>query len=214
MTSFQTLSANLAALPVKDQAFAQSLLDQAAKKGLSDKQMFWVEKLAARATGSEPAAAAPAQVGNFAGVIALFQAAKAHKAFPKISLLLDDGRKIVLTLAGEKAKMPGTVNVTDGGKFGSNVWYGRVDPTGAWQVSGKVDHATQVKLAGLLALLANDPAGTAAEYGVTTHHCCFCQKELTHPDSKAVGYGPDCADHFGLPWGAKTTKALTCEGVA
>jgi hypothetical protein len=206
-----TLTENLASLPAKDQAFAHSLLSASHP---SEKQMYWIMKLAQRATGTAPAAAPAVEVGNFAGVIALFAAAKQHKAFPKIALKLNDGRKIVLSLAGEKAKQPGTVNVTDGGKFGSNVWYGRVSPDGAWQVSGKVDHATQLAVAGLLAVLANDPAGTAAAYGVATHHCCFCQKELTHPDSKAVGYGPDCAEHFGLPWGAKTTAALSCEGVA
>jgi len=29
---------------------------------------------------------------------------------------------------------------------------------------------------------------------------------LTDPRSVAVGYGPDCADNYGLPWGA-----LQCE---
>jgi hypothetical protein len=208
---YKFLSDNVAKLPAKDQEFALSLLS---KHSWSEKQHFWINKLAERAAGTAPAPTAAVEVGDFSGVIALFQVAKEHKAFPKISLRLDDGRKIVLSLAGEKAKQPGTVNVTDGGKFGSNVWYGRVTPTGAWQVSKAIDAGTERDLAGLLAVLANDPAGTAAEYGIATHHCCFCQKEITHPDSKAVGYGPDCAEHFGLPWGKKASAALSCEGVA
>jgi hypothetical protein len=206
MTPIQTLSANLSALPAKDQSFAQSLLNQATTKGLSDKQMFWVEKLAARATGTAPVEA-PAQVGNFAGVIALFATAKAHLKFPKIRLALTDGRKVVLSVAGPKAKHPGTINVTDGEKFGANVWYGRVDVAGAFQVNHAVDHATQVALAGLLAVLANDPAGTAAAYGKLTASCCFCNLTLTDPKSVEVGYGPICASNYSLPWGLK------CESV-
>jgi hypothetical protein len=214
MTPIQTLSAHIATLPAKDQSFAQSLLNQATTKGLSEKQMFWVEKLAARATGTTPVEA-PAQVGNFAGVIALFATAKAHLKFPKIRLALADGRKVVLSVAGPKAKHPGTINVTDGEKFGANVWYGRVDADGAFQINHAIDHATQVALTGLLAVLANDPAGTAAAYGGIAKSCCFCGKEITTVESKAVGYGPDCADHFGLPWGAKAARAaLSCEGVA
>jgi hypothetical protein len=197
------LSDNYTKLPAKDHAFAQSLL---ASQTLSEKQHAWIVRLADRAAGVVVEAPA-VQVGNFAGVIALFETAKAHLKFPKIRLQLNDGRKVVLTLAGQNAKAPGTVNVTDGGKFPANVWYGRVTPAGEWQVSGKIDAATQRDVAGLLAVLANDPAGTAAAYGTMTGSCCFCALTLTDARSIEVGYGPICASHYQLPWGLK------CESV-
>lgn len=32
-----------------------------------------------------------------------------------------------------------------------------------------------------------------------TGHCSFCQRELTDAGSLEVGYGPICADRWGLP---------------
>jgi hypothetical protein len=206
-----TLTENLASLSAKDQEFAHSLLSA---RFPSEKQMYWIGKLAARATSPAPAAVPTTQVGNFAGVIALFNTGHANLKFPKIRLQLDDGRKVVLSLAGPAAKQPGTVNVTDGGAYGSNVWYGRVDANGAWQVSGKVDAATQAKLATLLTALAADPATVAAAYGRMTGSCCFCALTLTDQRSVSVGYGPVCAGNYGLPWGARAASTLSCEGVA
>lgn len=44
-------------------------------------------------------------------------------------------------------------------------------------------------------------AEEAKAFGDSTHHCVFCHKGLTTKESKAVGYGPVCADNYGLPWG-------------
>lgn len=33
------------------------------------------------------------------------------------------------------------------------------------------------------------------------HHCVFCARKLTNEASITVGYGPDCAANYGLPWG-------------
>jgi hypothetical protein len=51
---------------------------------------------------------------------------------------------------------------------------------------------------------AQNPLEAAKLYGTLTGNCCFCGRELT--DNKAgrsveVGYGPICAEKWGLPWG-------------
>lgn len=33
------------------------------------------------------------------------------------------------------------------------------------------------------------------------HNCCFCHHPLNDTRSENAGYGPDCADKYGLPWG-------------
>ncbi len=71
----ELLQKNLGAVPQKDQEFATSLLTQAKKgKSLSDKQMYWVTKLASAAMGI-PVFTRPAEVnvGEFSGVIDLFK---------------------------------------------------------------------------------------------------------------------------------------------
>jgi len=108
----------------------------------------------------------------------------------------------VLSVAGPAARLPGTVNLTDGKPYGQNTWFGRVDPaTGAWEPSSKVDAQTTTAITALLANFAKDPAKVASLYGKLTGNCCFCSRDLTDQRSVSVGYGPICAGHYGLPWG-------------
>jgi hypothetical protein len=200
--SIQTLQQVLPQLSLKDQDFAKSLIARAASgKALSDKQLPWVDTLIARAT-TPKAEPVKTDLGSFKGVIALFDAF--HKnapklKHPKIRLQTADGKPVCLSIAGAKAKAPGTINVTDGGKFGENEWYGRIDKDGQWTQSLKA-HAS---LAPLLKALARHPAQTAAAYGKLTGNCCFCRIPLTTAESTEVGYGPVCAKNYGLPWGNK-----------
>jgi len=42
--------------------------------------------------------------------------------------------------------------------------------------------------------------------------CCFCGKGLTVPGSKEAGYGPDCAQLYGLKWTYATQDASEATG--
>lgn len=195
MTNLETLRTNLAALTAGDRAFAESLLAQAARRGLSDKQLLWVGKLAARAT--TPAAPAIA-LGNFAGMIALFDRARAHLDHPAIILLLDtENIEIRLSVAGPNARLPGTINVAEPGSFGGGRFFGRILRDGTFQASRETQPA---RLAELLAAFAADPAGVAAAHGILTGRCCFCRRKLSDPRSTAIGYGETCAGHYDLPY--------------
>lgn len=46
-------------------------------------------------------------------------------------------------------------------------------------------------------------AEQAAEFGHAHHICVFCCRDLSTPESTAVGYGPVCAKTHNLPWGTK-----------
>lgn len=50
-------------------------------------------------------------------------------------------------------------------------------------------------------------ADEAALFGHTTHRCVFCARKLSRGESTAVGYGPDCASNYGLPWGKEAEAA-------
>lgn len=52
-----------------------------------------------------------------------------------------------------------------------------------------------------LAEMSKDPVGFMARTSKDMCRCCYCDKPLTDKRSKDVGYGPDCAEHWGLPWG-------------
>lgn len=181
-------------LSQKNMEFAASLIQQhMTKKSLSDKQWYWVERLVEEA-GAPVEAMPTADVGDFAGVIALFDFAKSKLKWPKITLETPDGVKVQLSVSGPSAKHPGTVNVTDGRPYGQNTWYGRVFTDGTYQKSGQSTDA----LVDFLKLLSLNPAQIAVAYGHSHGHCCFCNTKLTAPNSKAAGFGPVCADNWGL----------------
>lgn len=54
--------------------------------------------------------------------------------------------------------------------------------------------------------LAENPAKVAADYGRLSGRCCFCKIELTDEKSIAVGYGPQCARSYGLPYGVQAMR--------
>ena len=199
-TVMAELEANYKTLAVKDHAFALSLIDQFKKKGsLSPKQQHWAEKLLLWATSKKPTTQTPnVAVGDFSGVYALFAKAKEHLLFPKIRLLLSDQTNLTLALSGSKSKVPGVVNLTDGGKYGKNVWYGRVYPEGKFEAAQKIDADKLALIEETLKKLAANPAEVVAAHGKLTGNCSFCDSPLSHDNSTAVGYGPVCAKNFGL----------------
>ncbi len=199
--AISTLTANLANLTdSRDIDFAQSLLQQFTRKGdLSPKQWPYVIKLADKATGKVVERKTVA-VGSMKTLIDLFAKAKAHLKRPAIVLQDPTVGEIRLSEAGSKARVPGSINVTTPGSFGERVWYGRVTQQGDFQMSPKV--VTPPELVSALKVFAADPVAAATKHGYLTGRCCFCNRKLEDERSTAVGYGPICADHFGLPWGA------------
>lgn len=209
MTNMQTLRDLREAgnVPEQDHRFVDSLIRADATKGLSLKQSQWVARLVERFTAPAPK---PTALPSVAGVVALLAQAKARGLkFPKLWLNIStrDGGEhpLRITVAGEKSRTPGYLMLTDGEPFGSSRFYGRISPAGALEI-GRDGPAVADALVALLTRLAKDPAGVAAEFGHLTGHCCFCSLALKDERSVAVGYGPVCAEKFGVPWG-ETPKA-------
>lgn len=117
--------------------------------------------------------------------------------FPKVRLAFgSDDSPLAFTRAGDKARFPGSVNLTDGRGFGNNVWYGRVTAEGDFQPSRNAANLPRESKAALWALLQRFKAGEAemvfAEFGKRFGICCCCGRELTNPESVALGIGPIC----------------------
>ena len=107
---------------------------------------------------------------------------------------------MVLSIAGPRSKYSGQIQITDGGTYPHNRYYGRIDGQGNWTRHRDADSGVEA----ILRRLGDDPAGTAAEYGKLTGNCCFCSKHLEDERSTDQGYGPVCAKNFNLPWGNKS----------
>lgn len=197
--TIRTLGDNLAKLSDKDQEFATSLLRGVAKYGSPTvKQAHWLAVLADRAVNGTPVKPAAVEIGDLGRVVELFGKAARHLKHPAIVL---DGGGIAyrLSVAGPTAKYPGSINVTSLGGFAERSWYGRIFSDGRYEPS----HAAPAGVERHLRRFAADPVGVAGEHGKLTGACCFCNRRLDDERSTAVGYGPVCADHFGLPWGER-----------
>ncbi len=140
---------------------------------------------------------ANSQTLNVSGVFALFETAISNSLkYPKIRLQTSNGQNVVLSRAGDKSKYTGQIQITDGRPYGANTYFGRIDKDGIFHVS-----TLDASVSALLARLSDNPADVASEYGRLTGQCCFCGLALKDARSTAVGYGPICADKFGLAWG-------------
>lgn len=192
---------NRAKLDEYKRGVALDLLRKGQRYGFSPKQadyLIALAKLADRGAVNER----PRVDINGAKLIAWFDAAASKLKWPKVWLELSDGSPLKLHRAGDRSRTPGALHVTDGGPFGDNVWYGRVDRDGTLtEGRAMTDEVREV-----LKRLADDPAGVAAAHGHKTGSCCFCNRELSDERSTSVGYGPICAGKFGLPWGGVGTE--------
>jgi hypothetical protein len=201
----QSLTDGIELLPKFNQSFARDLVAQQKKKGyLSEKQWEWVERFAdaVECAGVPDFTKEFAQVGDMHGVMALFHKTKENLKWPKIVLQTKGGQKVALGLAGPQSKHHGSVVVTDGVGYPFNKFFGVISPEGRWEPTGDIHSKEGLKddLTNILSQLAKRPAAVAAQYGVLTGNCCFCNTKLTDPKSTAVGYGPTCAKQWGMLW--------------
>jgi len=52
----------------------------------------------------------------------------------------------------------------------------------------------------LIKEIESNPAVNIGAKGKESGTCCFCTRILNNPGSIHYGYGPVCADKYGLPW--------------
>lgn len=178
-----------------DIMFGNTLLRKKRQYGsLSADQWAWVHKLVVDEL--HPPQPQVAEIGSMAGVIALFERAKQALKYPKIHLRVPaTGQDVCLSVAGSGSKYPGTVIVTDGGRFGANKFFGRIS------TDGRFSESLSARAAGLEDLLrefASRPAEVASAHGKLTGQCAFCNTKLSDPRSTAIGIGPVCAKNYGL----------------
>lgn len=183
---------NLDRIPARDLDFCSSIVSAWEHGRASEKQAHWMGIMWERHCA--PKASAPEL--DLSRLFTLLQEARANGLKRPFILTAGgpfDPVRLSLSRDGE------AVYIVD---KASDLYLGAVRD-GKFLPSGKASLAASDKTALVadLAAMAADPAGKAAAYGHATGCCCFCARELTDQRSIAVGYGPICADHYGLPWG-------------
>lgn len=202
-----TLRDKLLTLPPRDQDFARDLLRAYdSKRGATEKQLTWIKRLA---VSTEPQAEAPRPtVAGLSRLVALFDRAATALRAPMITIEgseLDLRRNLRIKRGHADSRFPGHLLLTDDNRdWNARQYFGRVDRDGVFHAA----RACPPEVLAYAEHLAADPATVGASHGHRTGMCCFCWRALSDPRSTAAGYGPICADRWGLPWGDTVPVAL------
>lgn len=183
-----------------DSDFGTSLAKQAGSRGLSPKQTAWAHVLVVECDGQTTAISLP-------GIAGLLTVARENGAkAPKLTYPAGDANsthRIRFSTAGAGSQYHGDVQITDGGPFGDNEYYGRMDPATGTILTKR---AIPAPVLALLQAIDADPTAFSKVAGWLTSTCCYCSRELTTAESRGAGYGPICAAKYSLPWGSETAK--------
>lgn len=173
--------------------FSGSLMQQARAKRGTPEQRWWMHELVLRATGAATEApGADSVVGKLARVAEMIATAAASRD-PMIKLVVDDRHRI-----GIFGKAPSRVcrREIDDEKW---TMIGRLAADGILtERSGQRFQESELQT---LIEYDADPVFASRDHGLRHGWCCFCGLALTADASVTVGYGPICADKYGLPWG-------------
>lgn len=141
---------------------------------------------------------------NKTTILDLFNNTQGKILNPRIKIPFEDGH-ILITVA-QKAALPNFPNALYV-KYVSkdkqvNAYIGAIKKTGEFFVAGTaISDSFLSKVSRHVREINTDPSRGLAVIGKEYSYCCFCGTMITSQASLDVGYGPICADNWGLPWG-------------
>lgn len=122
---------------------------------------------------------------RYAEIFTLFNRAAETLRYPAINLTSKDGHKIRVYRATK-----GYIAIKVDGEY-----VGKLVSADAQIIL----YSAKELLPEIDALLSN-PISESALQGKEYGRCCFCNRELDNEGSIFHGYGPICAEKWGLPW--------------
>lgn len=125
---------------------------------------------------------------RYAEIFTLFTRAAETLRYPAINLTSKDGHKIRVYRATK-----GYIAIKVDGEY-----VGKLVSADAQIIL----YSAKELLPEIDALLSN-PISESALQGKEYGRCCFCNRELDNEGSIQHGYGPICAEKWGLPWSAE-----------
>jgi hypothetical protein len=186
------------AIAPRDFEFASSLLAGWTRFGrFTPRQRPHVERLISE---RQQPRAAGVVVGTLDRLSTLFRAALEHGLRRPRLTFAREGRKFTVNPAKPDGANPGALYVKADGQYLGKVLGGRF-----MSVRDAAPEAVE-QAQTLLAEIAADPVNAARVHGHATGMCCFCARTLTDGRSVAMGYGPICAEKYGLEWGEQRAE--------
>ena len=120
------------------------------------------------------------------------------KQWPHVhSLIAQAGKPQVQLQVGDIAHLGGDeYAIVVSNKEGTGVYAKLLTDTGVQYAKGLISRCRTGRV-----LTGDEKAAVASRYGIASGRCVFCSKGLSTKESLGVGYGPNCAEKYGLPWG-------------
>jgi hypothetical protein len=95
-----------------------------------------------------------------------------------------------------RAKNPGYIYISNGRKYPERRLYAFIDNAG----EGNIQRTAPTTVKKAIRKIAAAPISEAVATGIKVSQCCFCGISLINSISVHHGYGPICAEKYGLPW--------------
>lgn len=133
---------------------------------------------------------------NYTPLVQMLQHAALKLQYPSITVRTDAGQKIKIKLAAK-----GYLAIVLDGEY-----VGKIEKNGSLTL-----YQDRELVSTVLSEMVYDPYAFTKAQGLKYGFCCFCARELTDPQSVSVGYGPICAENFGLPWGLAEPEEVITE---
>lgn len=130
---------------------------------------------------------------RYTEIFELFTRAATHLRYPAMHLRSKNGDKIRVYLATK-----GYIAITLNGEYVGKL--PAADKNIILYDSPLFNHN---ELLPEIDTILSNPISESALQGKEYGRCCFCNRELDNEGSIQHGYGPICAEKWGLPWSAE-----------
>lgn len=122
---------------------------------------------------------------RYTEIFTIFNRAAKHLRYPAINIVSKDGRRIRIYRATN-----GYIAIkVDGEYVGKLV-----------SADAQITLYSEKELLPEIDTLMSNPISESALQGREYGRCCFCKRALDNEGSIQHGYGPICAEKWGLPW--------------
>lgn len=166
-------------------------------KNPSVKQVEWIDKIVNGVLNTPEVVSSD----RYKNIFDMFETAKGHLKWPRVHMEFtsNDGKKFgtKFSVAGENSKAPGSITIV----IGPLGYVGRLDKKSGSLILNAQAGVYVKDITDFCDLFTKDPVNLSIQQGKAHSRCCYCGMDLKTQESLAVGYGPDCAKHWGLPWG-------------
>lgn len=127
---------------------------------------------------------------RYAEIFTLFTQAATHMRYPALNFRTKNGDKVRIYLATK-----GYIAIKLNGEY-----IGKLPAADKNIILYDSQTFNHNELMGELEAFMEQPISESAIRGKEYGRCCFCNRELDNEGSIFHGYGPICAEKWGLPW--------------